>query len=128
MEVAGTFRGAAVTGRSFVERSGFEKLRTLPGFFKNVGKSVRKAVQEAYPMPPTPHHRHRSYRSSAHPSSRFRPRRMRTRPEHSSRRAPMRLRSPQTAAMMKEPCVRITTVDALICVNGAAFAIDIHKT
>lgn len=53
MEVAGTFRGAAVTGRSFVERSGFEKLRTLPGFFKNVGKSVRKAVIEAYPMPPT---------------------------------------------------------------------------
>ena len=53
VDVEGTFQGAPVTGRAFVERSGFEKLRTLPGFFKNVGKSVRRAVEGAYPMPPS---------------------------------------------------------------------------
>jgi len=53
MEVSGRFNQDAVEGKAFVERSGFNKLTTLPGFFKNVGKSVRKAVVDAYPMPPT---------------------------------------------------------------------------
>lgn len=53
MEVAGTFRGARVTGKGFFERNGFTPLKTLMGFFGNVGKLVRKAVNETYPLEPT---------------------------------------------------------------------------
>jgi geranylgeranyl pyrophosphate synthase/predicted secreted hydrolase len=52
-KVSGTFRGEKVTGLAYVERNGFDRMPSLPSFFKNVGVQVRKSVQDMYPDKPT---------------------------------------------------------------------------
>jgi geranylgeranyl pyrophosphate synthase/predicted secreted hydrolase len=51
--VTGTRNGAAISGVGFVERSGLGLTEDLDGFFEQVGKLVRHAVQELMPKQPT---------------------------------------------------------------------------
>lgn len=52
VEVEGTMLGKEVTGRGFIERNGYDPLRTLPDFFRGVGAEVRRQVQAVYPDEP----------------------------------------------------------------------------
>lgn len=49
----GTVRGVATSGAGFVERSGHLDVEDLEGFFKAVGKEVRKSVARLLPYEPT---------------------------------------------------------------------------
>ncbi|MBE7451128.1 MAG: polyprenyl synthetase family protein [Kofleriaceae bacterium] len=51
-QAAGTLEGRAVTGKAFVERSGFEHIDTLDEFFTAVGTQVRRSVREVLPLEP----------------------------------------------------------------------------
>lgn len=53
VDVDGTFAGAPITGRGFVERNGFTPLKKLTTFFKAVGERVRTAVRQVYPDHPS---------------------------------------------------------------------------
>jgi geranylgeranyl pyrophosphate synthase/predicted secreted hydrolase len=53
VEVKGTRRGAAISGVGFVERSGLGLTEDLDGFFEQVGKLVRRSVQELMPKEPS---------------------------------------------------------------------------
>ncbi len=52
-EVSGTSGKKAVTGLGYVERSGFEMVRTLDEFFGAVGEVVRDSVAKVLPLAPT---------------------------------------------------------------------------
>ena len=52
-DVYGTMNGQHVTGLAFIERNGFDEMPKLTDFFKAVGKTVRKSVQDMYPDSPT---------------------------------------------------------------------------
>ena len=49
----GSRRGRAVTGRTYLERSGFESIENLDDFFGAVGEEVRKSVAAVLPLDPT---------------------------------------------------------------------------
>lgn len=51
--VAGHIDGAPVSGRGYVERSGFLEVTDLDGFFKAVGQEVRKSVADLLPLDPS---------------------------------------------------------------------------
>jgi len=53
VEVQGTRKGAAISGVGFVERSGIGLTEDLDGFFEQVGKLVRRSVQELMPKEPS---------------------------------------------------------------------------
>jgi len=53
VKVEGTRRGEAVRGVGYVERSGHLAVEDLEGFFKAVGKEVRKSVAKLLPYEPT---------------------------------------------------------------------------
>ena len=53
VEVTGTRRGAAISGVGFVERSGLGLTEDLDGFFEQVGKLVRRSVQDLMPKEPS---------------------------------------------------------------------------
>jgi geranylgeranyl pyrophosphate synthase/predicted secreted hydrolase len=52
-DVRGTLGGKPVSGRAYVERSGFENIQTLDEFFSAVGKEVRKSTARALPLEPS---------------------------------------------------------------------------
>jgi geranylgeranyl pyrophosphate synthase/predicted secreted hydrolase len=52
VDVKGTRHGAAISGIGFVERSGLGLTEDLDGFFEQVGKLVRRSVQELMPKEP----------------------------------------------------------------------------
>lgn len=52
MRISGRFRGEAVTGVGFVERSGFFMIDNLDDFFSAVGVETRKSVREVIPLEP----------------------------------------------------------------------------
>lgn len=49
----GTAFGREVRGLGYVERSGFEPIRDLDGFFGAVSEEVRRSVETLYPLAPT---------------------------------------------------------------------------
>jgi geranylgeranyl pyrophosphate synthase len=51
--VFGTIGGRPVSGLGYIERSGFEPLKNLDGFFGAVGEEVRKSVERHLPTHPT---------------------------------------------------------------------------
>ena len=53
IEAIGTMAGKPVSGKGWVERSGFAVIDDLDGFFKAVGKQVRKSVQGIIPFDPS---------------------------------------------------------------------------
>ncbi len=53
VEISGTRQGKPVTGLGYVERSGFAPFEDLDGFFEQVGKTVRKSVNDVIPKHPT---------------------------------------------------------------------------
>jgi geranylgeranyl pyrophosphate synthase len=53
VEVEGFRRERKLTGRGFVERSGFSSVEDLETFFKAVGRRVRQSVRDIYPLCPT---------------------------------------------------------------------------
>ena len=53
INLRGTRAGDEVTGRAYLERSGFEVIQTLDDFFTAVGEEVRKAVATLLPLTPT---------------------------------------------------------------------------
>lgn len=53
VSVTGTVGGQAVTGRGWVERSGFLDATDLEGFFKAVSRETRKSVAALLPLEPT---------------------------------------------------------------------------
>lgn len=53
VEVEGNVAGDPVTGRGYIERSGFAPLEDLDDFFGAVGEEVRKSVEEHLPRHPT---------------------------------------------------------------------------
>lgn len=52
-DVRGAHRGRDVSGRAWVERSGFLEVETLDDFFKAVGKQVRASVAALLPYEPS---------------------------------------------------------------------------
>jgi geranylgeranyl pyrophosphate synthase/predicted secreted hydrolase len=50
VQASGTLGGARVAGHGYVERSGFLTANDLDGFFKSVGREVRRSVQELIPF------------------------------------------------------------------------------
>lgn len=52
-DVRGTIGDEAVTGRAYIERSGFENIATLDEFFTEVGKQVRTSTARLLPLEPT---------------------------------------------------------------------------
>ena len=52
-DVKGTVCGKQVSGIAYVERSGFEPIKDLDGFFSVVGEEVRKSVENIIPLEPT---------------------------------------------------------------------------
>jgi geranylgeranyl pyrophosphate synthase/predicted secreted hydrolase len=54
IQLTGDFGQTAVTGLGFVERSGFDTVKTLPDFFKSVTRETRKAIEALLPLQPTP--------------------------------------------------------------------------
>jgi len=48
--VTGTIDGRAVTGTGYLERSGFEPIKTLDDYFSAVGEEVRKSVAAVLPL------------------------------------------------------------------------------
>jgi geranylgeranyl pyrophosphate synthase/predicted secreted hydrolase len=53
VNVHGTRAEGAVTGRAYLERSGFEAIEDLDDFFSAVGEEVRKSVAALLPLDPT---------------------------------------------------------------------------
>jgi geranylgeranyl pyrophosphate synthase/predicted secreted hydrolase len=53
VEVSGTKQGAPVKGLGFVERSGLGLAEDLDGFFEQVGKIVRRSVEQLVPLKPS---------------------------------------------------------------------------
>lgn len=53
VEVAGTWRGAPVSGRGFVERSGVSVVDTTDALFASVGRETRRAIDALLPERPT---------------------------------------------------------------------------
>jgi geranylgeranyl pyrophosphate synthase/predicted secreted hydrolase len=53
VEIKGTKHGKPVAGLGYVERSGFAPFEDLDGFFEQVGKTVRKSVDETIPKHPS---------------------------------------------------------------------------
>ncbi|MET0386100.1 MAG: polyprenyl synthetase family protein [Polyangiales bacterium] len=53
VEAKGTRQGAAISGVGFYERSGFGVVEDLDGFFSQVGKLVRRSIQELMPKEPS---------------------------------------------------------------------------
>ena len=53
VEVRGTINGEAVSGRGWIERSGFVEIRALDDFFRAVSKETRKSVANLLPLAPT---------------------------------------------------------------------------
>ncbi len=53
VRATGTRRGEAVRGRGFIERSGYLEVEDLEGFFKAVGKEVRRSVAKLLPFEPS---------------------------------------------------------------------------
>jgi geranylgeranyl pyrophosphate synthase/predicted secreted hydrolase len=53
VEIRGTRDGAAVAGLGYVERSGYLAVDDLDGFFKAVGRQVRRSVANLLPFEPT---------------------------------------------------------------------------
>lgn len=53
MRLTGEFESQSVTGLGFVERSGFDTVKTLPDFFKSVSRETRKAIEAILPLQPT---------------------------------------------------------------------------
>ena len=51
---SGKMEGKAVRGLGFIERTGFETVEALDGFFKAVSKATRKSVARILPLEPTP--------------------------------------------------------------------------
>jgi geranylgeranyl pyrophosphate synthase/predicted secreted hydrolase len=51
--VIGTMGGRPVTGKAYIERSGFENIDTLDDFFAAVGKEVRRSTAGVLPLEPT---------------------------------------------------------------------------
>ncbi len=56
VDVEGTLGTKLVKGPGFVERSGYTPFEDLDGYFKAVGKVVRKSVSEVLPLKPTYEH------------------------------------------------------------------------
>lgn len=50
VDVAGQRKGVAVTGRAFVERSGYSTMDNLDDFFRAVGREVRRSVARLLPF------------------------------------------------------------------------------
>jgi geranylgeranyl pyrophosphate synthase/predicted secreted hydrolase len=55
-EVGGTWQGRPVAGLGYIERSGFEPIKTLDEFFGAVGEEVRASVAQVLPLDLTPEH------------------------------------------------------------------------
>jgi geranylgeranyl pyrophosphate synthase/predicted secreted hydrolase len=53
VEAKGSVGGRPIQGRGWIERSGFSVADDLDGFFKAVGKEVRKSVRQMAPFSPT---------------------------------------------------------------------------
>ena len=53
VNLKGTIKGKPITGRGFVERSGFTPFEDLDGYFEAVGKVVRRSVANVLPLEPT---------------------------------------------------------------------------
>jgi geranylgeranyl pyrophosphate synthase/predicted secreted hydrolase len=53
IEIKGTRAGKPVTGLGYVERSGFAPFEDLDGFFEQVGKTVRRSVEDVLPKVPS---------------------------------------------------------------------------
>ena len=53
IHVNGTLDGKKITGKGYFERSGFAIVDSLDGFFKSVGREVRKSVRTLIPLQPT---------------------------------------------------------------------------
>ena len=53
IDAIGSLAGEPITGKGWVERSGFTVFDELEGFFKAVGKQVRKSVQAIIPFDPS---------------------------------------------------------------------------
>ena len=53
VDLQGSRHGVPVTGRGYVERSGYLAVDDLDGFFRAVGVQVRKSVAELLPFEPT---------------------------------------------------------------------------
>lgn len=51
--VSGTLGGRAVSGKAYIERSGFENIDTLDDFFSAVGKEVRRSTASVLPLEPS---------------------------------------------------------------------------
>jgi len=54
VEVSGSVRGKAVSGRGFVERSGFSVSDSTEEFFSSVGRQTRRAIDRLLTDQPTP--------------------------------------------------------------------------
>ena len=52
-DVNGTVHGKQISGLAYVERSGFESIKDLDGFFSAVGEEVRKSIAKVIPLEPT---------------------------------------------------------------------------
>ena len=52
-EVSGNINGKKVTGRGYIERSGFLTIDDLDSFFKAVSRKVRESVRALIPLEPT---------------------------------------------------------------------------
>lgn len=50
VNVRGTFYGAPVSGKGFVERSGFDRTDSIEHFFGAVGKATRRSVRRMLPL------------------------------------------------------------------------------
>jgi geranylgeranyl pyrophosphate synthase len=53
VEIKGTKNGKPVSGLGYVERSGFAPFEDLDGFFEQVGKTVRRSVENVIPKHPS---------------------------------------------------------------------------
>jgi geranylgeranyl pyrophosphate synthase/predicted secreted hydrolase len=52
-DVKGTVRGRRVSGLAYIERSGFESIKDLDGFFSAAGEEVQKSVKNIIPFEPS---------------------------------------------------------------------------
>jgi geranylgeranyl pyrophosphate synthase/predicted secreted hydrolase len=52
--ITGTFHGAVVRGRGFIERSGLSSVDTTDEFFASVGRETRRAIDTLLPERPSP--------------------------------------------------------------------------
>lgn len=52
-DVKGTVRGKRVSGLAYIERSGFESIKDLDGFFSAAGEEVQKSIKNIIPLEPS---------------------------------------------------------------------------